>query len=109
MRVPWQCQGAAGASVRRGQGCPVLDMAGSSQLHRPHHRAHLGPAATLGAPWGNYLIKGEKERRRKQKEEETAEGMVWSEDEEVLQVLEQIASPCGPHAQQGGQGQPTTT
>lgn len=38
-----------GAAGRRGQGCPVLDTAGSSQLQRHQHRAQLSPAATVVA------------------------------------------------------------
>lgn len=45
------------SSVRRGQGCPMPDTAGSSQLPWPHHRARLGPAAEMEAPLGNVFEK----------------------------------------------------
>lgn len=37
---------AAGAIVRRGEGCLVLVLACSRQLPWPHHRAQLSPAAS---------------------------------------------------------------
>lgn len=39
-----------GASVRSGQGCPILETAGSSSSNPP--TARLSPAATMVAPWG---------------------------------------------------------
>lgn len=37
-----------------------MDTASSSLLQRPHHRAWLGPAATLGAFKGKWIGKGQK-------------------------------------------------
>lgn len=53
--------GAAGASVWRGGGCPVLDTTGSSQLQPTHRRAQLRHSTKLVSPWQKkYLKKGKK-------------------------------------------------
>ncbi|KAK4825815.1 LOW QUALITY PROTEIN: hypothetical protein QYF61_002938 [Mycteria americana] len=45
----WGCRVA---SVRRGQGCPMPDTAGSSRLQGPHRRTQLSPSTKLGVPGG---------------------------------------------------------
>lgn len=42
-------------SVRRGWGCPVQDIAGSSQLQWTQRRAWLSPSAKVMAPWGKSI------------------------------------------------------
>lgn len=56
--------GAAGASVRGGQDCPMSDTADSSWLQWAYYRARLGPTANMAAPWGKLLIKGREMSQR---------------------------------------------
>ena len=46
----WQWGTAEVASVRRGQGCRLPDIAGSRRFPGPYSRAQLGHAALLVAP-----------------------------------------------------------
>lgn len=66
-------RGVAGDSIRKGWGCPTLDMAGSSHFQQSHHQAQPSTSATLWHLWENIVRKGKNTGQEERMKRETAE------------------------------------
>lgn len=93
----WQWGPANMSSVRRGQGCPMMDTAGSTWLQLTHHRAELNPSAKMVTPLRKCMsdrVKntiGQWEKWGRNAREMSLQTPRWEKkvDEKVLWALEQ--------------------
>lgn len=94
----WQWGPADMSSVMRGQGCPMMDTAGSRWLQWTHHRAQLNPSAKMVMPLRKCMSDRVKntiqqwEKWGKNAREMSLQTLRWDKKvgEEVLWALEQI-------------------
>lgn len=70
---------AAGDSIRKGWGCPMPDMAGSSHFQQTHHKAEPSTSATLWHLWENIGRMGKNTGQEERMKRETAEATLPSE------------------------------